>query len=78
MQIEFKEGTMSIDPRLTAIRRASRAGAQREPAEPAAAGGIALSLAPVQKSAGEPRSFDPYNTSGSFDRKQNWARVGKR
>jgi hypothetical protein len=22
--------------------------------------------------------FDPYNTSGGFDRKQNWARVGKR
>lgn len=21
---------------------------------------------------------DPYNTSGSFDRKNNWARVGKR
>jgi hypothetical protein len=21
---------------------------------------------------------DPYNTSGSFDRKKNWARVGKR
>ena len=24
------------------------------------------------------RGSDPYNTSGSFDRKQNWARVGKR
>ena len=24
------------------------------------------------------RSFDPYNTSGSFDRKKNWMRVGKR
>jgi len=22
--------------------------------------------------------FDPYNTSGSFDRKKNWNRVGKR
>jgi hypothetical protein len=22
--------------------------------------------------------FDPYNTSGSFDRTKNWARVGKR
>jgi hypothetical protein len=22
--------------------------------------------------------FDPYNTSGSFDRKKNWVRVGKR
>ena len=24
------------------------------------------------------RGFDPYNTSGSFDRKKNWTRVGKR
>ena len=22
--------------------------------------------------------FDPYNTSGSFDRRKNWVRVGKR
>jgi len=22
--------------------------------------------------------FDPYNTSGGFDRKKNWQRVGKR
>ena len=22
--------------------------------------------------------FDPYNTSGSFDRRKNWERVGKR
>jgi hypothetical protein len=26
----------------------------------------------------EDRGVDPYNTSGSFDRKKNWARVGKR
>ena len=26
----------------------------------------------------EDRGSDPYNTSGSFDRKQNWTRVGKR
>jgi hypothetical protein len=24
------------------------------------------------------RGVDPYNTSGSFDRKKNWAKVGKR
>jgi hypothetical protein len=30
------------------------------------------------KAANENRGFDPYNTSGSFDRKKNWARVGKR
>jgi hypothetical protein len=28
--------------------------------------------------ANEKRGFDPYNTSGSFDRKKNWMRVGKR
>jgi hypothetical protein len=30
------------------------------------------------KPANEKRGFDPYNTSGSFDRKKNWMRVGKR
>ena len=33
--------------------------------------------APV-KAVNEKRGFDPYNTSGSFDRKKNWLRVGKR
>ena len=33
--------------------------------------------APV-KAANEKRGFDPYNTTGSFDRKKNWMRVGKR
>lgn len=28
--------------------------------------------------ANEERGSDPYNTSGSFDRAKNWARVGKR
>jgi len=30
------------------------------------------------KAANQNRGCDPYNTSGSFDRKKNWARVGKR
>jgi hypothetical protein len=39
----------------------------------------ALSMAaPPTKPANEQRGSDPYNTSGSFDRKKNWARVGKR
>jgi hypothetical protein len=37
-----------------------------------------LDLAPPPKAANENRGFDPYNTSGSFDRKQHWTRVGKR
>ena len=32
----------------------------------------------VPKAANERHGLDPYNTSGSFDRKKNWARVGKR
>ena len=45
-------------------------------AKPAAAS-LALAGAPL-KAANEARGFDPYNTSGSFDRKKHWTRVGKR
>jgi hypothetical protein len=38
---------------------------------------LSVASAPL-KAANEQRGFDPYNTSGSFDRKKNWARVGKR
>jgi hypothetical protein len=31
-----------------------------------------------QKGPSRHAGFDPYNTSGSFDRKKNWLRVGKR
>ena len=37
-----------------------------------------LDDAPPAKAANEARGFDPYNTSGSFDRKKHWERVGKR
>jgi hypothetical protein len=30
------------------------------------------------KAANETRGFDPYNTSGSFDRKKHWERLRKR
>ncbi len=30
------------------------------------------------QAASEARGFDPYNSSGSFDRKKHWERVGKR
>jgi hypothetical protein len=39
--------------------------------------GLSLDTVPP-KSARDQRGSDPYNTSGSFDRKKNWARVGKR
>jgi hypothetical protein len=38
---------------------------------------LSVDVAPL-KAANENRGFDPYNTSGSFDRKKNWLRVGKR
>ena len=38
---------------------------------------LRVDAAPL-KAANENRGFDPYNTSGSFDRKKNWTRVGKR
>jgi hypothetical protein len=38
-----------------------------------------LEIEDVQgKSVRDERGNDPYNTSGSFDRTKNWARVGKR
>ena len=38
----------------------------------------ALSLVEAPRKSEKPQGFDPYNTSGSFDRKKHWARVGKR
>jgi hypothetical protein len=38
---------------------------------------LSVDAAPL-KVVNEDRGVDPYNTSGSFDRKKNWARVGKR
>jgi hypothetical protein len=38
---------------------------------------LALNTVPL-KAVDKHRGSDPYNTSGSFDRKKNWARVGKR
>jgi len=38
---------------------------------------LTVNYAPL-KAANEQRGVDPYNTSGSFDRKKNWAKVGKR
>ncbi|MEP6886580.1 MAG: hypothetical protein ABJC66_17665 [Gammaproteobacteria bacterium] len=38
---------------------------------------LSVKSAPL-KAANEKRGFDPYNTTGSFDRKKHWAGVGKR
>lgn len=49
----------------------------RELKRAAAAQDLSLDTARL-RTANENRGVDPYNTSGSFDRKKNWARVGKR
>ena len=41
------------------------------------ANGLKLNDAQPQ-AENQARGFDPYNTSGSFDRKKHWERVGKR
>jgi hypothetical protein len=38
----------------------------------------ALALDPGKKVSYKEQGSDPYNSSGSFDRKKNWTRVGKR
>jgi hypothetical protein len=57
------------DPKFSFAVRELRQAAQTERLE--------LENAP-RKAANEARGFDPYNTSGSFDRKKHWTRVGKR
>jgi hypothetical protein len=49
----------------------------RELRKARAASQLSVSPAP-HKTANDQHGSDPYNTSGSFDRKNNWARVGKR
>jgi hypothetical protein len=49
----------------------------RELRQANAAKELSVDVAP-RKAANENRGFDPYNTSGSFDRTKNWMRVGKR
>jgi hypothetical protein len=59
---ELRQAKAAQRPRPT-----NRPPAALEPHEPV----------PV-KSGRENYGTDPYNTSGSFDRSMNWARVGKR
>jgi hypothetical protein len=39
---------------------------------------LSLQGTAANKAVNPAQGFDPYNTSGSFDRKKHWARVGKR
>jgi hypothetical protein len=55
------------------------AGGLKQAQRPSGGAAKPLALDEAQrKAANEARGFDPYNTSGSFDRKKHWARVGKR
>ena len=49
----------------------------REMRDANAAAEVRLEIVPF-KPANENRGFDPYNSSGKFDRKNNWMRVGRR
>ena len=65
--VQDKDAKFSFGVREMKVRNAQAAAAK------------ALALAESQpKAANDTRGFDPYNSSGSFDRKKNWTRVGKR
>jgi hypothetical protein len=68
---EFRDGRepkFSFGVReLEHAQNSPRGGAQR----------VSVTRAPSEF-ANDARGFDPYNTSGNFDRKKNWERVGKR
>ena len=50
----------------------------RELQRAAAVEPLSLKVVEPPKPSLSKQGFDPYNTSGSFDRKKNWTRVGKR
>jgi hypothetical protein len=71
---EGKDSTFSFGVReLREAREAQHRRAATSPQAPQLAAPM-----PPAKSRRESHGFDPYNTSGSFDRAANWARVGKR
>ncbi len=66
---------MSADKSWNEQRNMAAASAARQPRDAGRPQGLSLSEAVKLKAA---RSPDPYNSTGSFDRTQHWARVGKR
>jgi hypothetical protein len=68
---------MASDHKSSRDRDTTFSYATRELREAQRQQGLTLDPAP-HKAANEQRGFDPYNTSGSFDRKKNWVRIGKR
>ena len=61
----------SEEPKFDFATRELREAQRAQAAAPAVD-----TAAPNPRDAGG--GFDPYNSSGSFDRRKNWARVGKR
>jgi hypothetical protein len=74
--IKFDEVEMSNDHKSQADDDSSFSFAVRELRQATAAPSLALD-SPKKVSYKELGS-DPYNSSGSFDRKQNWTRIRKR
>jgi len=67
----------NTNPRRHVSRSTPGSARYRNPLK--SAGQVELSLELETRKAPSPaRSPDPYNSSGSFDRTKNWARVGKR
>ena len=54
------------------------ASGSRAPGVPRVTKPLSLDMDAPKSGNREMRNPDPYNTSGSFDRTKNWARVGKR
>jgi hypothetical protein len=69
--------TMAIDDKIRDDPESKFSFGVREMQQATAIRELSLDKAP-RKAANEKLGFDPYNTSGSFDRKKNWMRVGKR
>jgi hypothetical protein len=68
---KFSSGVRELHEKQ-AVQAAQEAAARRT------ARALAIEGTQPKVMANEARGFDPYNTSGSFDRKKHWTRVGKR
>ena len=75
---ETIETRNSVPACVNCVRRKPRKRRLREKPRGPPARGLAIEGAQPKVLANEARGCDPYNTSGSFDRKKNWTRVGKR
>jgi hypothetical protein len=76
---KVRNTTASRTNGLPAARELPPAGQPAARELPSAGAKPVLTLDTVpRKTANVERGSDPYNTSGSFDRKKNWARIGKR